>query len=153
MPILLELYQKHKHGLQALEKRGKLKDKHALFCSKHTGKPISGIAYWERFTQVKKRFLEVVLEHDLEAYNFLVSKDWSTHIGRGIYTNMITFLLRWNPSEIAIARGDSCIDSALSYHESINVIEQTELATEIIAKATIHAEHKKNISLEDLRNM
>lgn len=151
--IVNELYEKHIKNLSRLEKRGKIKNRNALFISNHTGKPISGMAYWERFTKVKNKFLEIVLEHDLEDYNYLISKPWSTHIGRGIYTNMITFLLKWSPSELAIARGDSSIESAQRYIEEQNVILLTEKATEIIAKATQKAELRKNISIQDLRSI
>lgn len=152
--IVEELYEKHKKILTRLEKKGKIKDKTALFVSKHTGKPISGIAYWKRFNKVKKRFLDIVLDIDDDDYTHLTSKDWSTHIGRGIYTNLITFLLRWNPTELAIARGDDSVESAQSYVEEQNVIRMTEEATETIASAIKIAEHGKYATtIEEIRGI
>ena len=49
-------------------------------------------------------------------YLFLTDKKWSTHIGRGIFTN---FLLQVGATipEIAIARGDKNLSSVMSYVE------------------------------------
>ncbi|MCM3567560.1 hypothetical protein [Neobacillus mesonae] len=152
VPIVLELYKKHKENLLRLERRGRIKNKHALFCSIHTGKPITGMAYWERFTKVKDKFLEI-LEPNEKDYQFLTSKSWSTHIGRGIYTNMLVFLLGWSASQVAIARGDSNIQSAQDYIEEQNVKKQTEEAVEIIARATIQANQRNYTSIENLRGL
>ncbi|RID85311.1 hypothetical protein D1953_10835 [Peribacillus asahii] len=152
VPIVLELYEKHKENLLRLERKGKIKNKHALFCSIHTGRPITGMAYWERFTKVKNKFLDILLETNEKDYQFLTSKSWSTHIGRGIYTNMLVFLLGWSASEVAIARGDSNIQSAQSYIEEQNVKKQTEEAIEILSRATIQAGNKKYMKIEDLRS-
>ncbi|MBD8135082.1 hypothetical protein IFR10_05955 [Bacillus sp. CFBP 13597] len=151
VPIVLELYEKHKEHLSRLERRGKLKNTNALFCSIHTGKPISGMAYWERFTNVKEKFLEVLLDYDEDAYKKLTSKAWSTHIGRGIFTNMLVFLLGWNVSEVAVARGDSNIQSSQDYIEEQNVKKRTEEAIEILAAATRQVENEKYMKIENLR--
>ncbi|ETI70557.1 hypothetical protein [Neobacillus vireti] len=151
-PIVLEMYKKHMELLSRMERNGKLKNEQALFCSIHTGRPISGTAYWERFTRVKNRFLSILLENDEEAYRKLTSKNWSTHIGRGIYTNMLVFLLGWSASEVMIARGDSNIQSSNSYIEEQNVKKKTEEAIEIIARATTHAD-KTYSKVEDLRGL
>lgn len=151
VPIVLELYKKHKENLMRLERRGKIKNKHALFSSMHTGKPITGMAYWERFTKVKDKFLEI-LEPNEKDYQFLTSKSWSTHIGRGIYTNMLVFLLGWSASQVTVARGDIDIQSAQSYIEEQNVKKQTEEAVEIIARATIQA-NRQYTSIESLRSL
>lgn len=154
VPIVRDLYKKHNDNLRSLSERGVLKDKNALFCSNFTGKPITGSAYWERFMKVRKKFLEIVLESNFDDYIYLTSKPWSTHIGRGIYTNMITFLLGWNPSELALARGDSNIESAQSYIEEKNVELKTIEATEIIAKAAIEMQNGRSIKfIEELRSI
>lgn len=152
VPIIMELYSVHKENLTRLEEKGKLKHKQALFCSKHTGRPISGTAYWERFNKVKKKFLEIVLDKSLEDYQFLTSKSWSTHIGRGIYTNMLTFTLGWNASETAIARGDNNIKSAQAYIEEQNIIQKTHDAIEILARASAKHEKEKYNTIEGLRD-
>ncbi|MEK4230494.1 hypothetical protein [Solibacillus sp. FSL H8-0538] len=153
VPIVLELYEKHKEILLRLERAGKIKNNKAMFCSIHTGKPITGMAYWERYTKIKDKFLEYVLEASEKDYLLLTSKPWSTHIGRGIYTNMLVFLLRWSASEVAIARGDSNIESAQSYIEEQNVKKKTEDAIEILARATVQANNKIYTKIEDLRNL
>lgn len=153
VPIVLELYEKHKENLLRLERTGKIKNNYALFCSIHNGKPITGMAYWERFTKVKKKFLDSILETNEQDYLFLTSKSWSTHIGRGIYTNMLVFLLGWSANAVAIARGDTNIQSAQSYIEEQNVKKQTEDAIEILARATVQAKNKTYTKIEDLRNL
>lgn len=147
------MYEKHKEILLRLERAGKIKNNKAMFCSIHTGKPITGMAYWERYTKIKDKFLEYVLEASEKDYLLLTSKPWSTHIGRGIYTNMLVFLLRWSASEVAIARGDSNIESAQSYIEEQNVKKKTEDAIEILARATVQANNKIYTKIEDLRNL
>ncbi|KYD04111.1 hypothetical protein B4102_3331 [Heyndrickxia sporothermodurans] len=151
-PIVIEMYKKHKDLISRMERSGKLKNGQALFCSIHTGRPISGTAYWERFTRVKNRFLSILLESDEEAYRKLTTKNWSTHIGRGIFTNMLVFLLGWSASEVMIARGDSNIQSSNRYIEEQNVKKKTEEAIEIIARATTHAD-KVYSKIEDLRGL
>ncbi|MEB1808986.1 MAG: hypothetical protein LPK26_17145 [Bacillaceae bacterium] len=152
VPIVLELLERHKKRLKLLEEKGKLKNERALFCSIHTGQPISGMAYWERFTKVKNKFLENLLEFDEESYRRLTSKSWSTHIGRGIFTNTLVFLLGWSAEEVRIMRGDRNIQSAKDYIEEHNVKVKTEEAIEKIAKATIISE-RKFTKIEDLRGV
>lgn len=149
-PIVLEMYKKHKELLSRMDKNGKAQNEYALFCSIHNGKPVSGTAYWERFTKIKNKFLSILLESDKEAYRMLTSKNWSTHIGRGIFTNMLVFLLGWSASEVMIARGDSNIQSSNSYIEEQNVKNKTEEAIEIIAKASTHVE-KTYSKIQELR--
>jgi hypothetical protein len=153
VPIVLEMYDKHMDNLGRLEKKGKLKNQNALFCSFFTGQPISGTSYWERFNKIKEKFLEIVLENDIEDYKFLTSKPWSTHIGRGIYTNMIHFLLNWSDSELAIARGDKSIYSAQAYKEEQNIIQKTNEAVELLAIASNQYEKEKYRTVEDLRRI
>ncbi|UAL48789.1 hypothetical protein K7887_07620 [Sutcliffiella horikoshii] len=150
--IVLEFLENHEERLKRLEKTKKIKNKFAYFVS-NQGNPISGKEYWKRFTKVRDRFLEVVLEQSTDDYEILTSKPWSTHMGRGIYTNMLTFLLGWSPEEVAIARGDSFVDSAKSYTEAMNVRKKTVEATELIAKAPLVSDRKNNITVEDLRGI
>lgn len=122
--IITRLYKKHMKYID----NAKIAKDAALFTSSKTGKPICGQSYYRKFNNVKRKFLEVVLLNDKIDYHRLISKPWSTHIGRGIYTNLLVFDLGWSASEVALARGDRNIESALSYIEVNNVIKLTEQA-------------------------
>lgn len=93
------------------------KSQNALFINKD-GKPMADFTYRYYFSKVKKKFIErlkksehVELRHsavDLETVR------WSTHIGRGTFSNIISNISD-NILEIAQARGDDCLDSSLVY--------------------------------------
>ncbi|SFB25654.1 MULTISPECIES: site-specific integrase [unclassified Bacillus (in: firmicutes)] len=89
----------------------------ALFLNKH-GKPMSGSSYRYYFRILKKEFIKSLIlsenPHDKIAAVALKNSDWSTHIGRGIFTNMIAEVAE-NPQEIALLRGDEDINSSLPY--------------------------------------
>ncbi|MCE7037871.1 MULTISPECIES: hypothetical protein [Bacillus cereus group] len=126
--LLSSLYQKHFEKLNKLEKIGLLKNNKALFISTRTGNPISGKQYYQKFNKVKNKFLEVLSkEGNTEDFEYLFENSWSTHICRGVFTN---FLLDIGMSvlEIAIARGDRSLESALSYVEEKTALENMELA-------------------------
>ncbi|WP_242315120.1 hypothetical protein [Bacillus cereus group sp. BfR-BA-01355] len=126
--LLSSLYQKHFERLNRLEKIGLLKNEKALFISMRTGKPISGKQYYQKFNKVKGKFLEVLSkEGNIEDFEYLFENSWSTHICRGVFTN---FLLDIGMSvlEIAIARGDRSIESALAYVEEKTALENMEIA-------------------------
>ncbi|MCM3390346.1 MULTISPECIES: hypothetical protein [Ureibacillus] len=150
--IVMELLKNHDERLHRLEKLGKLKNEQAYFVS-NNGNPISGKEYWKRFTKVREKFLEIISVHNDDDYLFITSKPWSTHIGRGVYTNMLTFLLGWSAEEVAIARGDNQIESAKRYIEQINVIKKTEESLELLGQAAFEAERKSKITIEDLRGI
>lgn len=125
--IVDKLYKHHKEHLKAIN-NSKGNFNPALFKSSRTGKPICGQAYYRKFNNVKNKFLELVLESDIDDYNRLISKPWATHIGRGIFTNILVFELGWEPSEIALARGDASINSSATYVEENNLIKLTNQA-------------------------
>lgn len=136
VPIIQDLTQRHLERLKRLDTQGKTKNKGAFILSAR-GNPITYAGYYERFNKVKEVFLELISDDD---YHRLTSKPWSTHIGRGIYTNMLEFILHWSPSEIAIARGDKDIKSSLEYIELENVKRKTKDAIEILALKTLESE-------------
>lgn len=74
-------------------------------------------AYRYRFEKVKRKFLEIVKYTSEEDYVYLTSKPWSTHIGRGIYTNILTYEMSMDASATALARGDLSTESAATYIE------------------------------------
>ncbi|WHI58794.1 site-specific integrase [Mammaliicoccus lentus] len=121
IPLVWEVYFKHMDYLQNM----KPKNKQALFINKD-GNPMSGKVYDRRFNKVKKRFLEELLKQGrYEDYTLLSESYWSTHIGRGIYSNIL-FDMKLTPTQIAIARGDTNINSSMEYVDektTINAIK------------------------------
>lgn len=137
--ILLNIYHKH---IEWLNQKNTIKNTNALFISKHTGNPITGKQYYTKFTKVKKELLkQLSQEENIEDYLLLSENDWSTHIGRGVFTN---FLLDTglNVTQIAIARGDSNINSALAYVDEKTAIHNMNEAVNHIREAYQNHESK-----------
>lgn len=110
LPIVWDVYFSH---LKFLEKADR-KNTKALFINKD-GNAMSGKVYERRFKRIKKEFLKCLLESGSYAdYTVLSETYWSTHIGRGIYTNFL-FDMDLTPTQIAIARGDTNINSSMNY--------------------------------------
>src|SRR5699024_1731669 len=102
-----------------------IKNKQVLVINKESN-PMSGKVYDRRVNKVKKRFLEELLKQGrYEDYTLLRESYWSTHIGRGIYSNIL-FDMKLTPTQIAIARGDTNINSSMMYvdeNTTINAIK------------------------------
>ncbi|MED4354305.1 hypothetical protein P9265_18595 [Schinkia azotoformans] len=82
------------------------------------GKALSAKSYRQYFDKMKKYFIYCLknsnnLNDKLLAHHLNMSK-WSTHIGRGIFSNMLAEYAK-NPYEIAVPRGDSSLLSSLRY--------------------------------------
>lgn len=150
VPIVMDTYNNHKKYLKQLKIKNKLLNAEALFISPYSGKPITGMGYWERFNKIKNEFLEEVLKYDEESYLLLNSRPWSTHIGRGVFTNIIVFMLNWSAEELRIIRGDKNIQSSKEYIEVFNVHKKTELAIEKLAVASTIPHLKKISELRDV---
>ncbi|WP_242300894.1 site-specific integrase [Bacillus cereus group sp. BfR-BA-01494] len=89
----------------------------ATFLNKK-GMPMTGASYRYYFTNAKKTFINY-LKHSQDPNDKIASislsnTDWSTHIGRGIFTNMLAEVAK-NPQDIALLRGDNNIASSLDY--------------------------------------
>lgn len=93
--------------------------KNALFIDTQ-GLPMTGRTYQYYFQKLKRIFIDSLLSsNNLEAVTYgmyLNSKKWSTHIGRGTFSNWISEATA-NPLDVALARGDSSLQSALTYME------------------------------------
>lgn len=89
----------------------------AVFIDKN-GNPMTVNTYWKRFGRVKKEFIKRLYEFpnmETQMYAlFLESYEWSAHIGRGTYSNIVAQNAN-NIGEIAIMRGDSSLSSSLPY--------------------------------------
>lgn len=98
----------------------------ALFINRD-GKAMSQRSYRQYFQKVKEHFIRLLetygdSEQKLIAQHLRYMK-WSTHIGRGTFTNIIAENAE-NPYEIAHLRGDSNIDSSLTYMVSTERIHK-----------------------------
>lgn len=113
--LLWDYYEAHMKDLDIKLKTGFLKNPMVVFYDKN-GMAMSGRVYEKRFKKVKRSFLSKLAKSAgrEDDYMFLKDSYWSTHIGRGIFTS---FLLDMDLSilQIAIARGDTNIESALDY--------------------------------------
>lgn len=98
----------------------------AVFIDKK-GNPMTYSTYWRRFTKVKQAFINELSNSEdlnLKAYALtLRSYDWSTHIGRGIFSNM-TSEVAGNAAEIAVMRGDKNLNSSIVYITDTSVTEK-----------------------------
>lgn len=83
--------------------------------------------YWKRFNRVKKEFIRRLYEcpnMEPQMYAvFLESYRWSTHIGRGTYSNIVAQNAN-SISEIAVMRGDSSLSSSLPYLNDSKSVEK-----------------------------
>ncbi|MEK5443614.1 site-specific integrase [Fredinandcohnia sp. FSL W7-1320] len=109
--LLTVVYKDHMEILH----RKKLKNQSILFYNSD-GQAMSGYSYEQKFNKVKESFLSKLLSTPgrYSDYKLLSETSWSTHIGRGIFTNFL-FDMGLTVTQIAIARGDSNIESALAY--------------------------------------
>jgi len=91
------------------------------------GNALSNRSYRQYFDNVKRLFLEALENSNNSEYKLLAlhlrNIKWSTHIGRGTFTNLIAEDAE-NPYDIAHLRGDSNIESALTYMVSTNRIHK-----------------------------
>ncbi|MBT2605583.1 hypothetical protein J7E55_21615 [Bacillus sp. ISL-53] len=132
--------KRHLERLNVLEKQRKLKIPQALLVNSRTMKPITGANYWEKFNRVRDEYLKKLAESGrTEHYLFLKDKEWSTHIGRGCFTN---FCLDFGMTlgEIAVARGDSNPMSMADYLEEKVAVQTLRDAANYIDQAFKDAE-------------
>ncbi|RAS89623.1 hypothetical protein A3863_10410 [Priestia endophytica] len=89
----------------------------ALFVN-NRGKAMTSKSYSQYFNNVKNAFCHYLRrygdEDDIIVADHLQMIDWSTHIGRGTFTNIVADKTD-NPFLLAFKRGDKKVDSALPY--------------------------------------
>ncbi|WP_257008274.1 tyrosine-type recombinase/integrase [Bacillus sp. FJAT-45350] len=92
----------------------------ALFVNQD-GKAMSQRSYRQYFEKAKHKFIELLISHGDSEQKLLGQHlkymKWSTHIGRGTFTNLLAEYAE-NPYEISQPRGDSSINSSLTYMNS-----------------------------------
>jgi len=111
--LLWTVYKDHIEDLDRKIKQNIIKNNYALFLDKN-GNAMSGKVYERRFKKVKIEFLKYLCEINHPDYDIFVDSYWGTHIGRGIYTNIL-FDMGMTSTQIAIARGDRNTKSSMDY--------------------------------------
>ncbi|MCM3031402.1 site-specific integrase [Niallia sp. MER 6] len=129
--LVWEIFYQHLKQMDIDFKKGKLnnyKTIQPLFYDSY-GQPMSAKVFEKRFKKVKEAFLEKIKMHE----DYLLFKDssWSTHIGRGCFTNLLMDL-GFSVTQIAIARGDTNVDSAMEYVDTKLSHEATKAAMNIL---------------------
>lgn len=108
--LLWVLYEKHKE-------RYKKDGGSAVFVNSN-GSAMTDATYYKRFRKLKEAFIRRLEESDdfeVKSYGFFLrSYKWSTHICRGIFSNLIAENTD-NIMEIAAWRADRSLSAALSY--------------------------------------
>ena len=105
------------------------KETGAIFLNKR-GLAMTEEDYRYYFSTLKKKFIERLTNSNntkMQGYAVtLYEKKWSSHIGRGVFSNLIADMAD-NATQIALARGDSSLEAALSYvSDSSKVIRKVE---------------------------
>ena len=129
------LYRYYKHHLSyrtsKLIETGSLTE--ALMLDSE-GKAMAGDTYSQRFIQLKKKFLEYKESVDYSEYLRLSESKWSTHICRGIFTNLC--IIRGyarSLEELRNLRGDSSIEASKPYWDKYNIEVVAQEANDIIS--------------------
>lgn len=118
--ILSYLYREHLKWRDNFIKNIKNYNKIALFLDEH-GNAMSGQNFRKRFKKIKGIYLDKLSESKgrLQDYKELKETFWSTHIGRGSFTNMC-IESGFSVEQTAIARGDKSLGQAIHYTDIIN---------------------------------
>lgn len=109
--ILGKLYKSH------INKYISTDGSNALFVN-NDGKAMTDFTYRYYFNKLKEKFLDRLKKsnsEELRNYSIdLRAKKWSTHIGRGVFSNMIAEVAT-NIAQIRQARGDNSYDASFAY--------------------------------------
>lgn len=121
--MLPKLYTNHKKIYQSA-------DTNALFID-NNGNPMTQGTYRRSFNKVKNAFIERLKTDEnpkFKVYStFLNAQHWSTHIGRGIFSNMIANVAN-NVLEVMTWRNDSSPNSSATYLSDGKAVETKVIA-------------------------
>lgn len=128
--LLKKLYMNH-------IKKYQNKNVDALFLDRN-GNPMSGDSYRKAFKRLQRIFVNNLKKHDdirISSYGYyLDAMKWSTHIGRGIFSNLMAEYTD-NVLAVAVARGDSNLNSSLTYiADTKRIMEKIQQELEILYK-------------------
>lgn len=120
--LLWDYYEDHMKDLQIKIKNNFIKDPNILFYDSN-GQAMSGKVLERRFKKVKKAFLKKLQNTPGREDDYFIVKEsfWSTHIGRGMFTEIL-FDIGLNIVQVAIARGDTSLSSVIDYVDQKNTI-------------------------------
>lgn len=113
-----------KNHLSLLNEVGEKNKHNALFLDENNN-PMSGDVYRKRFKRLKELFLKRLAKEKNPHYSFLSSYDWDTHIGRGIYTNLVARKAK-SPEQLALWRRDKGTAVALKYLSKFKMLKEKE---------------------------
>ncbi|MGQ7873488.1 tyrosine-type recombinase/integrase [Bacillus sp. 1A] len=135
---------------ELLETHLKYFSKHptALFTNQN-GTPLTGKSFEGRFKKIRKKF-EEELSQKIERrndYELIKGVIWSSHIGRGVFTNFL-LSIGMPLTEVSIARGDESGESLMAYIEELNAQAALIKGSEVIAQR--YKEYKNCISKKNL---
>lgn len=113
------------------------KETNALFLNKD-GNPMSGDSYRKQFHRLQRTFVKNLMKDSdirISSYgHYLDSMKWSTHIGRGVFSNLMAEYTD-NVLEVAVSRGDSNLNSSLSYlADTKRIMEKLQQELELLYK-------------------
>ncbi|MDQ0888952.1 integrase [Paenibacillus sp. V4I9] len=117
-PIICLIYEQHVNKVMKATKKNK--GSTALFYDSE-GNPMSYRSFYKRYRELQSTYHGVLLatKGRFQDYRDFVETNWSSHIGRGAFTNMcldVGFTAR----QTAILRGDKSIMSMESYKDQIS---------------------------------
>lgn len=120
--LLWDYYEDHMKDLELKIKNNIITDPSILFYDTN-GQAMSGKVLERRFKKVKKSLLLKLKNTPGREDDYFLLKDstWSTHIGRGMFTQIL-FDIGLSVVQVAIARGDTSIDSVLDYIDQRNTV-------------------------------
>lgn len=116
--VVLQIHNWGKHLFNAHTSMYQDKDGTGALFVNRDGKAMSGESYRQYFTKVKKTFIQFLKQHgspqDKLLAHHLSKSSWSTHIGRGTFTNLLADEVD-NAFDLAFMRGDYSLLSSLAY--------------------------------------
>jgi integrase len=131
--IVSWLFKQHLKWLDKMDQQNRITNRRALFINSENGEALSGPGFRKKFEKVKTAYLDSLRNTSgrLQDYIDLTETYWSTHIGRGTFTNMI-ISANFSVEQTAIARGDSNLNSALHYTDVMSTMNNIDTALKIL---------------------
>lgn len=153
----IDLYKKHRNKYYLKDQSGM----DAVFVNKYD-LPMTNKNYRDRFNKLKEIFLKSLLEKcnrdndvNLLAYiNKLSTENWSTHIFRGIYSNVVATYAK-SLIEMMVMRGDKNLNSSLPYIQTSETTKEkiTEHLSNVYEKFCSKEQFEKLYKMsKDLNN-
>ena len=142
---LMDVADKH---LQTLAKNTKVKctekNNRPLFVNEY-GKPMTGDVYRKLFNEMRDKFIDWLEDFKPSAAKELKQHEWSTHIGRHLFTNYIikmgiadNSLGEPDAKILAALRGDTNINSAMAYISKKAILEAVDRNIQKLSKLAVN---------------